>query len=173
MNSPIHQAIAARYPNKRFEEVDPDEYEGFEHAAFPEAPEVPEHLMIGQANEDEDEVHEEPDEEMPPHGDDGAGTSAQRTRSRQEREEEDYSSINERMTRMELRQEEQWARNDARLTQYEARWIQFEAQNDARWNRYEENWSQFTEFNTAQWANLNARFYEFRGPWQHPPPPSQ
>ena len=173
MNSPIHQAIAARYPNKRFEEVDPDEYEELDHAEFPEAPEVPEHLMIGHANEDEEEVHEEPDAEIPPYGDGGAGTSAQRTRSRQEREEEDYSSINERMARMELRQEEQWARNDARLTEYEARWNQFETQNDARWNRYEENWSQFTEFNTAQWANLNARFYEFRGPWQHPPPPPQ
>ncbi|XP_042017622.1 uncharacterized protein LOC121765506 [Salvia splendens] len=98
MNSPIHQASTARYPNRRFDEVDPDEYEEFDRAEFPEAPEVPENLMIGHVGEDEDE-----DEEIPPCGDDGVGTSTHRTRSLQEREEEDYGSINERMTRMELR----------------------------------------------------------------------
>ncbi|XP_042058813.1 uncharacterized protein LOC121803179 [Salvia splendens] len=163
MNSPVHQAIVAAHPTDRFHDMSPDPHAHIEHAKFSEQ------LMVEQQEdgaEAEEENEEEAGEDIPPYGGDEAGTSSQRRRSRREREEEDYASLNERLTWMELRQEEYWAQNDARLTQYETR-------NEARWNQFETNWNQFTEFNTEQWANINARFDEFRGQWQHPPPPPQ
>ncbi|XP_042025487.1 uncharacterized protein LOC121772440 [Salvia splendens] len=149
MKAAVHEQVTAVNPrNLQFRDVSPSSsVDEAPHMGFPE---------IEMGDEQNEEENEEEGEDQPTYqGGDEAGTSTQRTRSRQERQEEDYGSINERLTRMELRQQEYWV------------------QNEARWDQFETNWTQFTDFNNAQWANINARFDEFRGQWQHPPPPPQ
>ncbi|XP_042058040.1 uncharacterized protein LOC121802432 [Salvia splendens] len=147
MNADSHRAAkAANPPVLPWQSYDPSPWYGEDNPHV----ELPEYMIgVEQANNEENDDYDDDDEEeeIPCH--DEVGTSNPRRRYQQEREDEDMSSLTERVDQMEVRQEEYWARNEA------------------RWEQHEINWNQFTYFNNAQWVNLNARLDER----QHLPPP--